>query len=142
MSPSRREFLELGTLVMASSAVPLTSLAANASVNANIGSDTALYHTSAQSLEKHVGTEFVINRAGAPRVRMVLEAVKEFSRPESSRGSVGDAFAMHFRVVEGGSLAEGLYHLEHAAFGRTALTITPADTRGLLHSAVINHRKA
>ena len=138
MSPSRREFLELGSLVMAATAVPLAPLA-NASVRADSGSDTALYHTSAEGMQKHVGSEFVIERIGSARVRMVLEAVKEFPHP--TKTSAGDCFAMQFRLTEGSALPEGLYHLDHAVFGRTALFIAPTDKRGLTYSAVINHRK-
>ena len=138
MIPSRREFLQLGTLAVAATAAPLAPLA-NASVNANDASDTALYHSTPEMLEKHVGSEFVVNRVDAPQVRMLLEAVQEF--PSRQKAS-GECFALRFRTIQGGQLSEGLYHFQHATLGKTALFITPSDKRGLTYSAVINHRKA
>ena len=138
MIPSRREFLQLGTLAVAATAAPLAPLA-NASVGAGSASDTALYHSTPEMLEKHVGTEFVIDRVEAPQVRMLLETISEF--PSLQKAS-GECFALRFRIVQGGELPEGLYHFQHASLGTTALFITPADRRGLTYSAVINHRKA
>jgi len=138
MIPSRREFLQLGTLAMAATAAPIVPLA-NASVSSNSAGDTALYHSSPEILQQHVGSEFVIDRVEAPQVRMLLEAIKEF--PSRQKAS-GECFALCFRTVQGAELPEGLYQFQHANLGRTALFITPADQRGLTYSAVINHRKA
>jgi len=136
MSPSRRDFLGMGTLAVAATAVPLM---ASTPASVQTANDTALYHTDAATMQKHVGSEFVIERVGVSQVRLVLEAVKEFPRKNVS---AGECFSLQWRLVEGQSLAEGLYSLQHAAFGRTLLAIAPKDDRGLMYEAVINHRKA
>ena len=138
MIPSRREFLQMGTLAVAATATPIVPLT-HASVDTKGGNDTALYHSSPEMLQKHIGTEFVIHRVEAPTSRMLLEAIKEFP---SQQKSSGECFALRFRLIEGNELPEGLYHFQHASLGKTALFITPADQRGLTYSAVINHRKA
>jgi hypothetical protein len=136
MIPSRRDFLQLGTLAVAATAAPVVS-SASSSLSAEAA--TALYHSSPEMLQKHVGTEFVIHRVEAPTSRMLLEAIKEFpSRQKSS----GECFVLRFRLIDGQELPEGLFQFQHAALGKTALFITPSDQRGLTYSAVINHRKA
>ena len=136
MNPSRRDFLGMGTLAVAATAVP--SLA-QTSKDISFATDTALYHTSAEALQPHVGSEFAIDRVGLPQARVVLEAVKEF--PKVGQGA-GECFALHFRQTEGPSLPQGTFTMTHSHFGRTMLFITPSDERGNTYSAVINHRKA
>ena len=120
MGVTRRRFLEIGTLVAASVAVPLQA--------ASQSEFTAVSHMTEDTFKPWVGSVFDVY-SGAPRPALVvLEEVKNLatSKGATSPDPRKQCFSLGFRSLPGDALPQGTYIFENSALGRFALFIVPS----------------
>jgi hypothetical protein len=146
MSVSRRRFLELGSLVAASSTLPAMA-AAHHSANdqmdfQNPDSVVPMHYRTQAELAAYVGSSFSVDGGPENRLTMELDQVKNFPRSGKRSAAEGECFSLVFRLERGSSVPQGTYVFEHKKLGRTPLLVVPSNTEPQYYTAVINHRKA
>src|SRR5258708_19527536 len=113
MTLSRRRFLEVGSIVAASSAVvvPMHAMGiADTTSNADPGASggSSFHHLSAEQFLKLVGSSFSVDaNLGRPLV-MELVKVEVFPLP-SKQHVTGESFALNFKLTPGSHLPQGPY---------------------------------
>lgn len=139
MSLSRRQFLEVASMVAASSAVPLQG--ASTSVHAIDPSfeRTSLHGLSFNEVDRFVGETFSVEAGFGRPLQMVLASVEELPRYDD--GAAGEAFLMNFCLRLGASLPQGTYIFDNPKIGRCSLLIAPSGSKTKNYAAVINHRR-
>ncbi len=146
MSVSRRRFLELGSLVAASSALPAMAVAHNSANDQaefqNPGSVVPMHYRTQAELATYVGSSFSVDGGPENRLIMELERVKNFPRSGKRASTEGECFSLVFRLVRGSAVPQGTYVFEQSKLGRTPLLVVPSNTDPEYYTAVINHRKA
>lgn len=144
MGVSRRRFLEVGTVVAASSAA-LQGATGAAAVTAlglsSIERENVLHHLSAEQLQPFVGSRFSVEVGlGAP-LQVELAEIHSPCPQKNDDGARGESYALSFRMVRGVTVPQGTYVFEHKKLGRSALLVVPSDSKPTHYVAVINHRR-
>jgi hypothetical protein len=146
MSVSRRRFLELGSLVAASSTLPAMAAAHNSANDQiafqNPASVVPMHYRTQSELAAYVGSTFSVDGGPENRLMMELERVKNFQRSGKRASTEGECFSLVFRLARGSSVPQGTYVFEHSKLGRTPLLVVPSNTEPQYYTAVINHRRA
>jgi hypothetical protein len=141
MSLSRRRFLEVGTIVAATSAVtvPMQAFESTGAALAAAGNKSSFHFYSAERFQTLVGTHFTVDTGLGRPVTMRLEEVEPFAEPRNQRVT-GECFGLRFAVVRGSQAPQGSYVFHHATAGSDTLLIVPSHRDPLDYLAVINHR--
>jgi hypothetical protein len=143
MSVSRRRFLEIGSLVTASSAIALHGSAADTAqglLSASLGK-ASLHEISAKQAEALVGSRFSVAAGLGQPLQLDLASVENLPRPRKDDGAIGEAFVLKFRLVRGTSVPQGTYVFDNEKIGRCPLLIVPSGSKPAHYAAVINHRR-
>jgi hypothetical protein len=140
MSLSRRRFLEVGSMVAATSAVavPLQALENAQGRKDEFSSDSSFHHLSSEEFRGLIGTTFVVDAGlGTP---LYMELFKVESFPASKR-VMGESFALNFRLERGSHVPQGTYVFNHQTTGKGGLLIVPANHQPAEYVAVINRQR-
>lgn len=144
MSVSRRRFLEIGSLVTASSAIALQGSATEAAqgvLGASLRNKASLHGLSATQAEALVGSRFSVEAGLGRPLQLDLASVENLPKPPKDDGAKGEAFVLKFRLVRGTSVPQGTYVFDNEKVGRCPLLIVPSGSKPVHYAAVINHRR-
>ncbi len=155
MALSRRQFVGLGGLFVASAIAPLAASSSGSNHSAataasfDASQEVPLQYLSRDNFTRLIGTRFTVHTANSRTVPLTLIAVEDLRTPAatatvSSRGRalqahlpamVGkvpaastrqmDTFALRFRGFAGKLLAQNSYVFESGGLGKIALFIVP-----------------
>lgn len=162
MAFSRRQFVGLGGVFVASAIAPLEAAASHnvlgaASFDASL--EVPLQYMDRNTFTRLIGTRFTVHTRTSRTVPLILTAVEELKTagPQSAfhRGAaprmVGkvpppstqrtSAFALRFRGPAGKILTQDSYVFESGSLGKIALFIVPGSKsmRVPTYTAIINH---
>jgi len=140
VSVSRRRFLEMGSLLAASSvAIPLEAASQKAAVDLNIEEQAqvvSLNYWTLASMKQYVGTKFVVQDTPKTTLTLTLTSVTALTQSSKTRALSG--FTMQFRNSSTRRIKQDTYTMVHHNLGTFKLFIVPA-ANGASYTAVINH---
>ena len=163
MALSRRQFVGLGGLVIASAFAPLEAASksgAAGSPSFDAALEVPLQYMDAQTFVPLVGQRFLAHTNAARPVMLTLTAVEEMQAPVHTvgihhfgfggraaslapSGPQTTTFALRFRGQPGKYLGQGTYTIENGTLGNFLLFLVPA-ARGMRTptcTAIISHAK-
>ena len=163
MALSRRQFVGLGGLVVASAFAPLEAASksgAAGSPSFDAALEVPLQYMNAETFVPLVGQRFLVTTNAARPVILTLTAVEEIKAPVQTAaiqhfgfggraasvapsGLQTTTFALRFRGLPGKYLDQGTYTLENGTLGKFLLFLVPAK-RGMRTptcTAIISHRQ-
>ncbi len=142
MSLSRRRFLEVGSLVAASSALPLQGAASSAAqgVLSHWLPGDSLHGLTIKQAEELVGLRFFVDAGLGRPLQMDLVSVEGLPRCPGDCAT-GEAYVLNFQLVRGTTVPQGTYIFSSERSGRCPLLIVPSGPKTRNYAAVINHRR-
>ena len=139
MSVSRRRFLEIGSMIAASSAIPLQGSTTGSQVLSLSSEGTSLHRLSFDEADALVGERFSVDAGLGRPLQMDLVAVDEV--PRHNDRAAGEAFVLNFQLRRGATVPQGTYAFDNPKLGRCSLLIAPSGPKKAHYAAVINHRR-
>src|SRR5690349_5479335 len=104
MSVSRRKFLEVGSLVAVSSAVPLEAFSKGGSPDSSLWKRPGIHHFTAEQAKALVSSRFSVEAGlGHP----LLLQLDEVSALPAQAGVSGEAYIMKFTLARGTAVPQG-----------------------------------
>lgn len=140
MSLSRRKFLEVGSIVAVSSALPMQASSTKTVESSALPIDGSLHGITSQQAEELIGSRFSVDAGLGRPLQMELVSV-ESQAPHVDDGATGESFILQFELVRGASVPQGTYVFEHEKVGTCSLLIVPTRKPSAGYAAVINHRR-
>lgn len=141
MSLSRRRFLEVGTIVAATSAVavPMQAIESTGMTSSTAPKKSSFHYYSQEQFKTLVGAHFTVDAGLGHGLTMQLEEVEGFAEPKKQEVT-GECFALRFKLVRGTHVPQGTYKFDHATAGNDTLLIVPSHRNPADYVAVINHQ--
>ena len=139
MSLSRRRFLEIGSMVAASSAIPLQASTTSSQTLSTSFPGMSLHHLSFEQARTLVGKRFSVEAGLGRPLQMDLMSVEDLPRHEDR--AAGEAFVLNFHLKRGATVPQGTYQFENVTAGQCSLLIAPSGLKKGHYAAVINHRR-
>ena len=166
MALSRRQFVGLGGLVIASAVAPLEASATQNRLGVpsfDAAEEVALQYLSRENFARLIGSRFTVHTADSRTVPLTLIEVEELGAAAATTASVRgsalhlrlpamvgkvpapssqqtDCFALRFRGSAGKRLTQDSYVFESGSLGKIALFIVPCtkNQRIPTYTAIIN----
>lgn len=138
MSLSRRRFLEIGSMVAASSAIPLQASTTSSQTLSVPSPEMSLHTLSLEGARALIGKRFSVEAGLGRPLQMELTSVEDL--PQHDDRAAGEAFVLNFNLKRGATVSQGTYRFENATVGQCPLLIAPSGLKKGHYAAVINHR--
>jgi uncharacterized protein DUF6916 len=138
MSVSRRKFLEVGSLVAVSSAVPLEAFSKDNSPFAALWNQPGMHHFTADQARALVNSKFSVEAGLGHPLLLQLDEVTALAE---QAGASGEAYVMKFTLARGTAVPQGTYTFSHGATGSFPMFVVHGDSKPASYIATINHRR-